>query len=80
MESDAATVLQEALALSDRDRAGIAAELLASLPGPKGGLEVDSDEWLREIEGRARSARSGDTIPEDWATVEHLILRKLSSR
>lgn len=67
MGSDAVTVLRDALALSEGDRAGIAAELLASLPGPEGGLEIDSDEWLREIERRARGVVSGETQLEDWA-------------
>lgn len=79
MASDAVTVLREALALPEGDRAGIAAELLASLPGPEGGLEVDSDEWLREIERRARSVASGETQLEDWDAVEQRIRAKLSS-
>jgi hypothetical protein len=34
----------------------LADELLASLPAPDGGLEVDSEEGLREVERRARPA------------------------
>lgn len=79
MANDAVAVLREALALPERDRADIAAELLASLPGPEGGLEIDSDEWLREIEDRARRVLSGETQLEDWDTVEQRILGKLSS-
>lgn len=79
MASDATAVLREALALSERDRAGIAAELLASLPGPAGALDVDSDEWLREIGRRARSVLAGETQLEDWDAVEKRILDKLSS-
>jgi len=52
--TDAVTVLREALALPESDRADIAAELLASLPPPPGTLEVDSAEWALEIERRAR--------------------------
>ena len=58
------------MALPESDRADIAAELLASLPHPEGGLEIDSEEWLREIERRARSVVSGETELEDWDTVE----------
>lgn len=79
MTGDAMTVLRDALALSEGDRADLAAELLASLPAPDGGLEVDSDEWLREIERRARSVVSGETELEDWDTVEERIRAKLAS-
>jgi len=78
MSGDAMTVLREALALSEDDRAGLAAELLASLPPPPGILEVDSDEWLGEIERRARSVASGDAQLEDWETVENRIRAKLA--
>jgi hypothetical protein len=77
--SDAVAVLREALALPDGDRATIAAELLASLPEPEGGLAIDSEEWLREIEHRARAVLSGETVTEDWDTVEQRILGKLSN-
>ena len=79
MASDATTVLREALALPERDRAGIAAELLASLHGPDGNLEIDSDEWVREIDRRARSVLADESPLEDWDTVEKRILDKLSS-
>ena len=79
MGSDAVTVLREALALPERDRATIAAELLASLPEPEGGLTIDSEEWVREIAHRARGVLSGETVPEDWDTAEQRILGKLSN-
>jgi len=77
--SDAVTVLREALALPDSDRADIAAELLASLPEPPSTLDVDSDEWAQEIERRARDVLSGETATEDWDAVEERILGKLSN-
>ena len=79
MTGDAVTVLREALALPDSDRATIAAELLASLPEPEGGFAVDSDEWVREIEHRARGVLTGGTVTEDWDTVEQRILGRLSN-
>lgn len=79
MTSDALTILRDALALSEGDRADLAAELLASLPVSEGGLEIDSDEWLREVERRARSVESGETLLENWDTVEARIRAKLSS-
>lgn len=78
MTSDAVTVLREALALPDSDRADLAAELLASLPEPADTLAVDSDEWAQEIERRARGVLSGETVTEDWDAVEERILGKLS--
>ena len=78
MTSDAVTVLREALALPDSDRADLAAELLASLPEPPDTLDVDSDEWAQEIERRARGVLSGETVTEDWDAVEERILGKLS--
>lgn len=79
MSSDAMTILRDALALSDGDRADLAAELLASLPAPEGGLEIDSEEWLREIERRARSLESGEAQLESWDVVEQRIRAKFSS-
>lgn len=79
MTSDAVMLLREALALPDGDRADIAAELLASLPEPPGTLAVDSDEWARQIDRRARDVLSGDTATEDWDGVEERILGKLSN-
>jgi hypothetical protein len=65
--------------LAEGDRADLAAELLASLAVPDGGLEVGADEWLREMERRARSVVSGETELEDWDTVEKRIRAKLAS-
>ncbi len=79
MTSDAVTVLREALALPDSDRADIAAELLASLPEPPSTLDVDTDEWAQEIERRARGVLSGETVAEDWDAVEERIVGKLSN-
>lgn len=67
------------MALPESDRASIAAELLASLPEPEGGVAIDSDEWLGEIEDRARGVLAGETALEDWDTVEQRILGKLSN-
>lgn len=74
MGSDAVGLLREALGLSERDRADIAAELLASLPEPDD--DVDADAWLADIEDRARRIRSGETVCEDWDTVEQRLLAK----
>jgi hypothetical protein len=74
MTIDAGTVLRDALALPDNDRANLAAELLTSRPGTEGGLEIDSEEWVREMEHRARGVLFGETQTEDWDVVEKRIL------
>lgn len=78
MTSDAITVLREALALPDSDRASIAAELLASLAEPPGAGVVDSDEWIGEIEGRAREVLAGGVETEDWDAVEQRVHDKIT--
>lgn len=78
MTSDAISVLREALALSDDDRASIAAELLNSLPDPPGAAVTDSDAWIAEIEGRARGVLAGTVETEAWDDVERRVLDKLA--
>lgn len=78
MTSDAISVLREALALSDDDRASIAAELLNSLPELPGAAVTDSDGWIAEIEGRARDVLAGTVDTEGWDDVERRVLDKLS--
>lgn len=61
-------VLGEALRLGAKDRATIAAELLASLE-----QDVDAKagtDWTREIERRVRRIESGKAVTEDWETVK----------
>ena len=60
MMTDAAKrVLEDALRLSGEQRAEVAAELLASLGPPGPGSDRTDDEWIAEIERRARAAESG---------------------
>ncbi len=59
MRQSAKKILEEALLLPDDDRAEMVAELLESLP-PAGPSEARSDEeWIAEIERRARAALAG---------------------
>ena len=78
MTNDAVSVLREALALPDDDRANIAAELLNSLAEPPGAAVTGSDGWIAEIEGRARDVRAGTIDTESWDDVERRVLDKLS--
>ncbi|HET9078510.1 MAG TPA: addiction module protein [Acidimicrobiales bacterium] len=77
MTTDAQAVLREALDLSREDRAGIAAELLASLDEPEGADAVQSL-WARELEQRARRALSGQSPGEDWARVRQRLADELA--
>lgn len=72
--SDATALLREALTLDEGDRASIAAELLASLPVPPTEFETDSDEWLAEIERRARAVVSGEATGMPWEDAKARLL------
>ncbi len=55
------------MSLSDDERAEVALELVASLDGPR---DVDAeDEWIVEIERRARRVLADPNGGEDWASV-----------
>jgi hypothetical protein len=59
MSTATAHLLEEALQLTEDERADLASELLASLT-PRTPAEARSeDEWLGEIERRARAAMAG---------------------
>lgn len=70
MTSETETILREALALRDQERADLAAELLASLDAP---VEADpvtiAGLWAEELERRATRVLSGEATTEDWLTV-----------
>jgi putative addiction module component (TIGR02574 family) len=68
--SRAQEVLREALALPVDERAGVAAELLASLDdaGSEDPLEVEAA-WAAEIERRARRVMAGESQGLPWEDV-----------
>ena len=72
-------VLQEALRLPRRERADVAAELLASLDDD---LTDDPQElekaWAAEIERRARRVLAGESAGTPWAEVKQRIERRLA--
>jgi hypothetical protein len=77
--NDAAGVLREALSLSQRDRADLVAELLASFDE----AAVDAPEvvealWSEELARRAARAVSGQAPGEDWAAVRQRLASELS--
>lgn len=76
--SETETILRDALALRDEDRADLAAQLLASLDSPA----VDDPAtlgavWASELERRAARALSGEAATEDWATVRDRVANRL---
>ena len=72
-------LLQEALRLPRRERADVAAELLASLDD-----ELTDDpqelekEWAAEIERRARRVLAGGSAGTPWEDVEQRIRTRLA--
>lgn len=77
MTSQAQTVLETALKLTERERARVAAELLASIDGgPDAGVD---GAWAKELERRVRRVRSGKASGQPWSTVR-AELRKSTRR
>ena len=69
-------LLSEALTLPDTERAALAADLLASVDPP---AKLTDEQWLAEVERRARSARDGSLgIP--WAEARRRIEESLRSK
>jgi putative addiction module component (TIGR02574 family) len=73
-------ILREALALSDGDRADLAAALLASLDdGTDDPAEVEAT-WAAEIARRADRVLRGDSAGEAWSDVRRRIGARLQKR
>ncbi len=67
-------VLRDALALSTRDRARVAAELIVSVEGP---ADQDVEKaWALEIEKRARRVQAGEAKTTDWEVLRRKLLRR----
>jgi hypothetical protein len=76
--SDTETILRDALALRDEDRADLAAQLLASLDPPA--VEDPATigaVWALELERRAARVLSGEVATVDWATVRNHVADRL---
>ena len=79
MSIDAEAVLREALTLPSRDRAEVAAELLASLDEPAmTDPEAVRAAWAGELERRARRALSGEDPGEAWPALRDRLRNKRS--
>ena len=72
-------VRREALALTDEERAELAADLLASLDDAIGEADDALDvAWAEEIERRALAVISGETQVADWEKVRESIVDELA--
>jgi putative addiction module component (TIGR02574 family) len=79
MTERARKLLEDALALSDAERAEVAAELLASI-GPPGAVDFESSEWATEIERRAEEALADPDGGIPWEQARDEILAELRAR
>lgn len=77
MAMKAEDLLREALALSDSERAGLAAELLASLDEPDDDPEIVAAEWAEEIDRRVDAVLAGNSRGERWDVVRQRIVDDL---
>lgn len=76
MPMSAKQVLKEALDLPEEERAELVRDLLDSFGSPPQ-VEKTDDEWIAEIERRARAALAGEPgIP--WEEVRSSIKRRLA--
>jgi putative addiction module component (TIGR02574 family) len=74
-------LLRQALTLPVKERADVAAELLASLDeaSAQDPAEVEAA-WAREIERRARRVMSGESAGEPWDDVRARVAQRLADR
>jgi hypothetical protein len=71
-------VLDEAMGLSDEERAEVALKLVSSLDGP---ADTDAqDAWVTEIERRAEKVLAGQSGGEDWTAAKTEIESKIRER
>ena len=78
MVMDAKVLLREALALPDRARADLVAELLASFDEPAtDDAETTRDLWRDELERRARQQFTGQAAGEDWDSLRQRLTDEL---
>jgi putative addiction module component (TIGR02574 family) len=79
MASTADRLLDEVLRLTPDERARIVAELLATLEPDSPSQSRSNEEWIQEIERRARAAIAGSPgVP--WTEASDQIRSRLSTR
>jgi len=78
MAMKAEDLLREALSLPDDERAGLAAELLASLDEAGDDPDVVEAEWAAEIQRRVDAVEAGEVSAKSWESVRERLLAKRS--
>ena len=78
MTDRAEHLLDEALKLSDSERAELAARLIQSLDA-EADSEVDAA-WAAEIERRCAALDAGEAVTSDWSEVRERIEREIFGR
>jgi hypothetical protein len=79
MALDVRSVIEEALALPEAERALVAAELLASIDGPAEEYSAEAaDEFSRELERRVERVASGESVGIDYETAQRLLDEELA--
>lgn len=74
MSLDVKSVLEEALALPEAERALVAAELLASIDDPAEEYSTaGANEFARELKGRIERVASGESVGIDYETAQRLL-------
>jgi putative addiction module component (TIGR02574 family) len=72
MANRARAILEEAMTLSEDERLDLAEQLLSSLP--------PDQEWLAELERRARRALADPNGGEAWDVVKRRLAARVASR
>lgn len=76
--SETETILREALALRDQERAALVVELLASLEPPATDDPATVEAlWAEELQRRAARIDSGQASTEPWSVVRERALSQL---
>lgn len=78
MEPTAKSILQEALTLSETDRADVAGALLQSLE-PVEETDIDAA-WREEVARRVAAADAGEIETIPWETIRDRLLARLHER
>lgn len=77
MGTSTAALLEQVAALSKLERDDFVAQLIAQFPVHDTTVEVDSPEWVAEIERRARRVVAGESNADDWDVVKQRVLARL---
>lgn len=73
------SVLEEALASPEAERALVAAELLSSIDDPADEYSAEAaDEYARELERRVERVASGESVGIDYDTAQRLLDEELA--